>query len=67
MEFFRPRLFSLELSVDIVKNQLTAACCQLCEPKECDDIKLETRGDKQKSKIESAGLCAPGDYAGVAE
>jgi hypothetical protein len=46
---------------------LAAACFQLCEPKEHNDIKLGTRGDKQKNNIESVGICAPGDYAGVAE
>jgi hypothetical protein len=39
----------------------------ISEPDEHDDIKPGTRADKQKSKIESAGICAPGDYAGVAE
>jgi hypothetical protein len=43
------------------------ACFQLCELKERNDIKPGTRSDKQKSKIESAGICVPGDYAGVAE
>jgi hypothetical protein len=51
----------------MLKTNQTRFASGIFQLNELNDIKPGTRGDKQKSEIESAGVCPPDDYAIVAE